>query len=80
MWSKRSEETEFSALVCEIVKERISILAEFVKKQVIFALKQAKYFAIQLDETTDFSNNSQLMVYVRYKGADNFEERLLFSS
>lgn len=49
-----------------------------MKEQVIFALKQAKYFAIQLDETTDFSSNSQLMVYVRYKGADNFEEVLLF--
>jgi len=50
----------------KIGRERISILAENVKEQVIFTLKQAKYFAIQLDETTDFSSNSQLMVYIRY--------------
>ncbi|KAK9892477.1 hypothetical protein WA026_020468 [Henosepilachna vigintioctopunctata] len=37
-------------------------------------------FARILDEATDFSSNSQLMVYVRYKCADNFEEELLFCS
>ncbi|XP_072380507.1 protein FAM200C-like [Diabrotica undecimpunctata] len=66
-------------LSARIVKERISKLAENVKEQVIFALKQVKYFAIQLDKTTDFSSNLQLMVF-RYKGADNFEEELLFCS
>ncbi|KAK2711210.1 hypothetical protein QYM36_012401 [Artemia franciscana] len=40
----------------------------------------AKYFDIQLDETTDFSSNSQQMVYVCYKGADESEEELLFCS
>ena len=49
-------------------------------EHVIVSMKQTKYFAIQLDETTDLSSNSQLMVYVRYKGADNFEEELLFCS
>ncbi|XP_072401680.1 protein FAM200C-like [Diabrotica undecimpunctata] len=67
-------------LSARIVKERISMLAENVKEQVIFALKQAKYFAILLDKTTDFSSNSQIMVYIRHKGADNFEEELLFYS
>lgn len=74
---KEAKKLNSVPLSARIVKERISILAENVKEQVIFALKQAKYFAIQLDETTDFSSNSQLMVYVRYKGADYFEEELL---
>jgi len=56
------------------VKERISILVVNANDQVTFALKHAKYFG----ETTDFNSNSQPMVYVRYKGADNFEEELLF--
>ena len=56
------------------MKERISIVVENAKDQVTFALKHAKYFG----ETTDFNSNSQPMVYVRYKGADNFEEELLF--
>ncbi|XP_035214636.1 protein ZBED8-like [Stegodyphus dumicola] len=77
---KEAKKLNSVPLSASIVNERISVLAENVKEQVIFALKQAKYFAIQLDETTDFSSNSQLMVYVRYKGADNFEEELLFCS
>lgn len=77
---KEAKKLNSVPLSAKIVKERISILAENVKEQIIFALKQAKYFAIQLDETTDCSSNSQLMVYVRYKGADNFEEELLFCS
>lgn len=75
---KEAKKLNSVPLSARIVKERISILAENVK--VIFPLKQAKYFAIQLDETTDFSSNSQLMVHVCYKGVDNFEEELLFCS
>ena len=48
-------------LSARIVKERISILAENVKEHVIFTLKQAKYFAIQLDKTTNFNSNLQLI-------------------
>ncbi|XP_072392188.1 protein FAM200C-like [Diabrotica undecimpunctata] len=77
---KEAKKLNSLPLSARIVKDRIFILAENVKEQVIFALKQAKYFAIQLDDKTDFSSNSQLMVYVRYKGADNFEEELLFCS
>ena len=39
-------------MFARIVKERISILAENGKEQFSIAIKQAKYFAIQLDETT----------------------------
>ncbi|XP_026481096.1 SCAN domain-containing protein 3-like [Ctenocephalides felis] len=77
---KEAKKLNSVPLSARIVKERISVLAENVNEQVVFALRQAKYFAIQLDETTDFSSNSQLMVYVRYKGVDNFEEELLFCS
>ncbi|KAK9717243.1 hypothetical protein QE152_g24266 [Popillia japonica] len=63
---KEAKKLNSVPLSARIVKERISILAENVKEQ--------------LDETTDFSSNSQLMVYVRYKGANNFEEELLFCS
>ncbi|XP_026476289.1 protein ZBED8-like [Ctenocephalides felis] len=77
---KEAKKLNSVPLSARLVKERISVLAENVNEQVIFALRQAKYFAIQLDETTDFSSNSRLMVYVRYKGVDNFEEELLFCS
>ena len=38
-----------------------------MKEQVIFALKYVKNFAIQLNETTDFSSNSQIKVQIILK-------------
>ncbi|XP_068237237.1 protein FAM200C-like [Palaemon carinicauda] len=69
-------------LSARVIKERISILAENVREQVISSVKKkkkSKEFAIQLDETTDVSSNSQLMVYIRYGGSDEIEEMLLCS-
>ncbi|PNF33685.1 hypothetical protein B7P43_G12052 [Cryptotermes secundus] len=67
-------------LSAKVVKERISVLAENVKEQVISSINESKCFAIQLDETTDVSSSSQLKVYVRYKGLHAIEEELLFCS
>ncbi|XP_023718367.1 SCAN domain-containing protein 3-like [Cryptotermes secundus] len=61
-------------------KKKPHTIAEDVREQVISATKESKCFAIQLDETTDVSSNSQLMVYVRYKGLNAIEEELLFCS
>ena len=73
---KEAKKLNSVLLSARILKEQISTLAENMKEQVIFALKQAKYFATQLDETADFRSNSQLIVYVHYKGADNFKRLL----
>ncbi|XP_072392116.1 protein FAM200C-like [Diabrotica undecimpunctata] len=64
---KEAKKLNSVPLSARIVKERISTLEENVTHE-------------QLDETTDFSSNSQLMVFVRYKGTNNFEEKLLFCS
>ncbi|KAK2727230.1 hypothetical protein QYM36_007908 [Artemia franciscana] len=77
---KEAKKLNSVLLLARISKEQISTLAENMKEQVIFALKQAIYFAIKLVETSDFSSPSQIMVYVRYTGADKFLEELLFSS
>lgn len=65
-------------LSAKVVKDRISTLAENVREQVLSSINASKFFAIQLDETTDVSSNSQLMVYVRYKGLQTIEEEMLF--
>ncbi|XP_068250780.1 protein FAM200C-like [Palaemon carinicauda] len=65
-------------LSARVIKERISILAENVREQMISSVKKVE-FAIQLDETTDVSSNSQLMVYIRYRGSDEIEEEMLCS-
>ncbi|XP_042222527.1 zinc finger BED domain-containing protein 5-like [Homarus americanus] len=67
-------------LSARVVKERISILAENVREQVISSIKETKDFAIQLDETTDVSSNSQLMVYARHRGSDAIEKEMLLCS
>ena len=49
-----------------------------IKQQLIARVHKSVNFAIQLDETTDIANNAQLMVYVRYQGAQDLEEDILF--
>jgi hypothetical protein len=68
-------------LSAKVVKERISILAENVREQVISSIEESKHFAVQLDETTDVSSNSQLMMYeyIRNKDSDTIEEEMFCS-
>ena len=40
----------------------------------------AKYYSLQLDESTDISNMAILLVYVHYEYEDEFEEEFLFSA
>jgi len=47
---KEAKKLNSVPLSTRIIHERISILAECLEEQVIFALKQGKHFAIQLDE------------------------------
>ena len=47
-------------------KRRIMDMAVNVEKQVIKQVQKSKYFAIQLDESTDFSNCSILVCFVWY--------------
>ena len=44
-----------------------------IAKQVISGVKDSKFkFFLQLDELTDTTNNSQLLVYVCYTTQDNY--------
>ena len=60
------------------VSRRIHDLASQVKTIFIKRIKQSKYFAIQLDESTDVTNFAQLMMYVRYEFEQSVEEEFLF--
>ena len=40
----------------------------------------AKYYSLQLDESTDISNMAILLVYVRYEYEGEFKEEFLFSA
>ena len=58
---------ESVSLFNNTVKNRIEKMSVDIADQVILGVKDSKYgFSIQLDESTDVTNNAQLLVYVRY--------------
>ncbi|CAK1592459.1 unnamed protein product [Parnassius mnemosyne] len=62
------------------VKRRIDDMAEDIKKQVVEAVKESTFYAIQLDESTDIAQCCQLLVFVRYMQNETIKEELLFST
>ena len=46
--------------------------------QVIKNIRKSSYFSLQLDESTDISHTSQLLVYVRYIRDRKVEKEFLF--
>ena len=61
------------------IKRRISAISEDILCQIIQDLKETPFglLSIQLDETTDVTNLSQLLVYVRYHKNEKDERRVL---
>ena len=65
----------------DTVKRRIHNMSDDISDQVTTAVKASKYgFAMQLDESTDVSNCSQLLVYVRFTENDIVKTELLMSN
>ena len=61
-----------------IVKSRIVDMACDIKSQLIENIKALPVFGIQLDESVDCANLSQLMVFVHYIRNQTIEEDFLF--
>uniref|UniRef100_A0A803K116 DUF4371 domain-containing protein n=1 Tax=Xenopus tropicalis TaxID=8364 RepID=A0A803K116_XENTR len=64
----------------ETVRRRIDDMSADILDQVIQEIKSAPLpiFSIQLDESTDVANCSQLLVYVRYINGGDFKDEFLF--
>lgn len=62
----------------DTVHSRIIDMSNDIKSQLIESLKKSGQFSLQLDESTDISDDAQLMAYVRYQGADDIKEEFLF--
>ena len=60
------------------VKNCIDDMASDIKSQIIAKIKVSPVFGIQLNESIDIANLSQLMVFVRYIHSQVIEEDLLF--
>ncbi|XP_068206277.1 zinc finger BED domain-containing protein 5-like [Palaemon carinicauda] len=62
----------------DTVKSRIFDMSCNIKSQLLAKVKASPVFAIQLDESVDVANLSQLIVFVRYVHDQSIEEDLLF--
>ena len=62
----------------DTVSRRINEISLNIKEQVVDEIKKSPLFTIQLDESTDVSQFSQLLAFVRYVHEGNFKEEFLF--
>ena len=62
----------------DTIKSRIHEMSDNIKSKVLSKIDSSHVFALQLDESTDISNLSQLLVYVRYVADEKLNEEFLF--
>ena len=60
------------------VKRRIDEMADNVCEQLVQNIKESRFYALQLDESTDIANVSNLLAYVRYEENGEIKEDFLF--
>uniref|UniRef100_A0A3Q2D886 Uncharacterized protein n=1 Tax=Cyprinodon variegatus TaxID=28743 RepID=A0A3Q2D886_CYPVA len=65
-------------LLDNTVCRRINDMEEDVSNQLLDQVRASDYFALQLDESTDVANATQLLVYVRYIQGEKFAEEIPF--
>jgi hypothetical protein len=53
-------------------------MASNVKEQLAEKYTANKYYSIQLDESTNFSNIAHLLTFIRFEGEESVKEELLF--
>ena len=62
----------------DTVSRRMNEISLNIKEQVLDEIKKSPLFAIQLHESTEVSQFSQLLAFVRYVHEENFKEEFLF--
>ena len=76
---KASQTMKQISLSYDTIKSRIHEMSDNIKSKVLSKIDSSPVFALQLDESTDISNLSQLLVYVRYVADERRNEEFLFS-
>ena len=75
---KTSQTMKQILLSNDTIKSRIQDMSDDIKSKVLSKIDSSPVFALQLDETTDVSNLSQLLDYVRYVADERINEQFLF--
>ncbi|XP_076365923.1 protein FAM200C-like [Tachypleus tridentatus] len=76
---KHPEHIQQVSLSNNTIQRRISKMSIDVKEQVLIEIKSSPLFSFQLDESTDVSSCSQLLVFVRYINSGDIKDEFLFS-
>jgi zinc finger BED domain-containing protein 5/7/8/9 len=76
--SAAAEKLNTVSLSNNTVSRRIDEMASNVKEKLIQDIKKSKFFAIQIDESTDLTDFAQLLTYVRYEKDQLIDEEFLF--
>ena len=75
---KASQTMKQISLSNDTIKSRIHEMWDNIKSKVLSKIDSSPVFALQLDESADISNLSQLLVYVRYVADERINEEFLF--
>ena len=75
---KASQTMKQISLSNDTIKSRVHEMSDNIKSKVLSKIDSSPVFALQLDESTDISNLSQLLVYVRYVADERINEEFLF--
>ena len=75
---KTSQTMKQILLSNDTIKSRIHEMSDNIKSKVLSKIDSSLAFAFQLDESTDISNLSQLLIYVRYVADERINEEVLF--
>jgi hypothetical protein len=75
---KQEKQVNLLALSNNTVKRRIVDMANNIEETIVGHLKSCLYFSLQVDESTDVSDNANLMCFVRYDLGNTSHEELLF--
>ena len=76
---KLSKDIDLIPLSDDTVTRRINDMANNVESQLISRIKESSFYSLQIDETTDVSNEAQLLCYIRYEFNNDIHEDMLFS-
>ena len=79
--SEQRKKLESIPMSNNVIKSRIDDISENILKQVMEELASSPFaFSLQLDESTDVSNCSQLLSFVRYLNGNKIKEDFCFAS
>ena len=75
---KASKTMKQISLSNDTIKSQIHEMSENIKSKVISKINSSPVFTLQLDETNNFSNLSQLLAYIRCVADERINEEFLF--